>query len=169
MVHRESCRALTFVDSSVVNGEKIRVLQTNFPALCGRCALLITLLSPSSAPTQEIVVHSAAEITELELSTLRAAFGMRLLEWPDGTRVVPFVMEPDSAMHIQFVKNVLQIFPYQLQQAWDRLVFSGTGQSPRVVSSPAEMRRRVSRTPGAIGYLPSEYLDGSVSAVEVIK
>jgi hypothetical protein len=105
----------------------------------------------------------------MDLPTLRAIFGMRLLEWPDGTRVTPFVMDSDSELHARFAKNVLQIFPYQLQQAWDRIVFSGTGQAPLVVSSPSDMRRRVAQTPGGIGYLPSEYLSDSVSAVEVVE
>jgi hypothetical protein len=131
--------------------------------------LLPALLSPPVALTQEVVVNKAVEINELDLSTVRAVFGMRLLEWPNGTRVTPFVMEPDAVLHIRFAKNVLQIFPYQLQQAWDRLVFSGTGQSPQVVGSPLEMRRRVAETPGGIGYLPREYLNDSVSTVEVIK
>jgi hypothetical protein len=138
-------------------------------AVLGQCALLVALLSPSAALTQEVIVNTEVEITQLDLSTLRAAFGMRLLEWPDGTRVVPFVMEPDSAVHVRFVKTVLQIFPYQLQQAWDRLVFSGTGQAPRVVGTPLEMRRRVAGTPGGIGYLPHEFLNDTVSTVEIVK
>jgi hypothetical protein len=138
-------------------------------AILGQFVLLVTLLSPSAALPQEVIVNRAVEANRLDLSTLRAVFGMRLMEWPDGTRVVPFVMEPDSAVHVRFVKTVLQVFPYQLQQAWDRLVFSGTGQSPRVVASPSEMRRRVAETPGGIGYLPREYLDGTVSTVEVVK
>jgi hypothetical protein len=78
-------------------------------------------------------------------------------------------MESDSTVHARFAKNVLQVFPYQLQQAWDRLVFSGTGQAPLVVNSPGEMRRRVEETPGGIGYLPSDYLSDSVSIVEVVE
>ena len=37
--------------------------------------------------------------------------------------------------------------------AWDRLVFSGTGQAPDTVTSTEEMLARVASTPGAIGYL----------------
>lgn len=150
-------------------GERITVQRWNIYTVLGQFALLVALMSPSAVVTQEVVVNRAVNINQLDLSTLRAVFGMRLLEWEDGTRIVPFVMEPDSAMHVRFVKNVLQIFPYQLQQAWDRLVFSGTGQSPRVVRSPLEMRRRIAETPGGIGYLPGRYLNGSVSAVEVAK
>ena len=135
----------------------------------GQLVLLVACLASTVAPAQQIVVNKGLDVTRLEVANLRAIFGMRMLEWPDGTRVVPYVMTPDSDLHIQFVKGILQIFPYQLQQAWDRLIFSGTGQSPVVVSSPLEMRRRVAQTPGGIGYLPDGYLNDSVSPVEIIK
>jgi hypothetical protein len=105
----------------------------------------------------------------VELATLRAIFGMRLLEWPDGTPIRVYVMNSDSELHHQFTKGTLQIFPYQLQQAWDRLVFSGTGQAPREVASVEEMRRRISETPGAIGYLPANELTENIARVEVVE
>jgi hypothetical protein len=126
-------------------------------------------LVPPRMIAQEVIVNPSIGVSQLDVPTLRAVFGMRLLEWPDGTRVTPFVMDSDSTVHTRFAKDVLQVFPYQLQQAWDRLVFSGTGQAPLVVSSPADMRRRVAQTPGGIGYLPNEYLSDSVSTVEVVE
>jgi hypothetical protein len=133
--------------------------------------LIITavVLMPSRSIAQQVIVNPSLGISQLDLPTLRAVFGMRLLEWPDGTRVVPFVMDSNSSVHTRFTKEVLEVFPYQLQQAWDRLVFSGTGQAPIVVSSPADMRRRVARTPGGIGYIPNEYVGDSVSIVEVVE
>ncbi|MCG6942703.1 MAG: hypothetical protein LJE69_15800 [Thiohalocapsa sp.] len=121
------------------------------------------------ASAQEVIVNPALGISQLDLATLRAIFGMHLSEWPNGTRVTAFVMEPDSKLHARFAKNVLRVFPYQLEQAWDRLVFSGTGQAPLVVHSPEEMRRRVAATPGGIGYLPSGYPADSVVQVEIFK
>ena len=132
--------------------------------------LLITALAlmPEMSIAQQVIVNRSLGISRLDLPTLRAAFAMRLLEWPDGTRVVPYVMNPDSSVHTRFAKQVLQVFPYQLQQAWDRLVFSGTGQAPIVVTSPADMRRRVAQTPGGIGYVPDDYINESVSTIEVV-
>jgi len=138
---------------------------------CLATGLMVTalILLPQSSIAQQVVVNRSLGISQLDLPTLRAAFGMRLLAWPDGTRVVPFVMDSNSTVHARFAKQVLQVFPYQLQQAWDRLVFSGTGQAPIVVKSPTDMRRRVAQTPGGIGYVPNEYVDDSVSTVEVVE
>jgi hypothetical protein len=139
------------------------------PANALRASLFATwmLLLGGSAAAQQVVANHAADIRQLDLHTLRAIFGMRLTEWPNGKRITVYVMDPDSPLHNRFAKRQLQLFPYQLTQAWDRLVFSGTGQSPIKVGSSVEMRRRLLATPGSIGYLPHDVnLDGLIK-VEV--
>lgn len=81
---------------------------------------------------------------------------MRLRKWPDGQVIKVFVLKDDAPHHIEFSKSILHIFPYQLRRAWDRQVYSGTGQSPNKVKSIEEMWEKLSKTPGAIGYLPIE-------------
>lgn len=119
------------------------------------------------ANAQEVVIHPSQQDSQLTLNALRGMFGMRLRTWPDGTPVKVFVLGDDSAVHQAFAKRVLQIFPHQLSRAWDRLVFSGTGQTPQVVKSAGDMLVRVINTPGAIGYLPSEMIDERVQRVEI--
>jgi hypothetical protein len=62
----------------------------------------------------------------------------------------------------------LSIFPYVLRNYWDRMVFSGTGQSPSEVGSAAEMRERLLNSPGSIGYLPAELLDPRLRILKVV-
>ncbi|MGH8580646.1 MAG: hypothetical protein ACREVK_11175 [Gammaproteobacteria bacterium] len=130
-------------------------------------ATSLGLLWPPAARTQEVIVNRSQAQGELSRNALRALFGMRLRAWPDGTAVRVFVLGDDSAAHKTFAKRVLQIFPHQLSRAWDRLVFSGTGQAPEVVQSPEEMLVKVASTPGAIGYVPGEVSDERVQRVEI--
>lgn len=104
---------------------------------------------------------------DLSKNALRAIFGMRLRTWPDGTPIRVFVLGEHSQIHAKFAKRNLGIFPHQLRRAWDRLVFSGTGQAPFEVSSATEMRASIASTSGAIGYLPKETVNESVRVVEV--
>ncbi len=115
----------------------------------------------------EIVCNPGVSENTLSKSSLRAIFGMRLHEWPDGTAIRVFVMPDDSSVHAAFSKEKLNVFPYQLRAAWDRLVFSGTGQAPNTVSSPEEMLAKVASTPGAIGYLTKSRIDGSVNVLQI--
>ena len=115
----------------------------------------------------EIVTNPGVNETTLSKSSLRAIFGMRLHTWPDGTAVRVFVMPDDAPLHAAFSKEKLNVFPYQLRSAWDRLVFSGTGQAPGTVTSPEEMLAKIASTPGAIGYLNKSMTDGRVNVLQI--
>ena len=141
----------------------------------GRFVLLLCLLLGMNcawnmawaAEPYEVVTNSNVTEKTLPKSSLRAIFGMRLHTWPDGTAIRVFVMPDDAPLHVAFSKEKLNVFPYQLRAAWDRLVFSGTGQAPDTVTSPEEMLARVVSTPGAIGYLIKSKTDGRVNVLEI--
>jgi len=121
-------------------------------------------------------------------NTLSAIFGMRLRAWENGTPIRVYVLPDNHAVHIAFCKQILGVFPHQYRTAWDRLVYSGTGQAPLeveseeqmrarlagtrgeapvVVGSEEEMRTRVSGTAGAIGYLTRKMIDESITVLPV--
>lgn len=89
----------------------------------------------------------------IDKEQLREIFFLRRTSWPDGTPIHIFVLPDQDPLHIRFTKEVLGVFPYQLRSAWDRMIFTGIGVPPTVVYSMEEMRERVEKTSGAIGYL----------------
>lgn len=114
-----------------------------------------------------VIVNPEVPTTNLGANALRAIFGMRLRAWPDGSAARVYVLKDDSQTHVQFAKQQLSIFPHQLRRAWDRLVYSGTGQAPRTVDSEAEMIAQVASTPGAIGYVSEEMVNDNVRVVDI--
>ena len=117
---------------------------------------------------QQIIVNPAVTEQSLTLNGVRAIFFMRLTQWPnDGSSIKVFVLPDDAPLHIQFTKNRLNVFSRQLRRSWDRLVFSGTGQSPIVVENVEEMRERVANTPGAIGYVQEIKEDDTVRPLAI--
>jgi hypothetical protein len=132
--------------------------------------LLVSLagLFPATlACGQEVVVHPGVAVETVSRNEARAIFGMRLRNWPDGSRIAVFVLSDAAPTHVSFAKTQLGIFPHQLRRAWDRLVFSGTGQAPTEVRSEEEMRAKVSTVAGAIGYLRRESLNGTVRVLQI--
>lgn len=105
------------------------------------------------------VVHPSVTLPSITRNFARALFGMRVAQWPGDGDVTVFVLPDQHNLHAAFAKNILDVFPQQLRNAWDRQVFSGTGQAPIEVSSETEMQDRVATTPGAIGYLPKDKID----------
>nr|WP_090829193.1 hypothetical protein [Nitrosovibrio tenuis] len=132
--------------------------------------MLLSIFAPriaSATEPYEVIANPSVAEKTLSKTSLRAIFGMRLHTWSDGTAIRVFVMADDAPLHAAFSKEKLNVFPYQLRSAWDRLVFSGTGQAPDTVASPEEMLARVAGTPGAIGYLTKSKTDGRVNVLQI--
>ena len=126
-----------------------------------------TIAFAAASEPYEVITHPGINEKFLSRSALRAIFGMRTHTWPDGTAIKVFVMPDEAPLHAVFSKEKLNVFPYQLRAAWDRLVFSGTGQAPETVTSPEEMLAKVASTPGAIGYLTKSRMDGRVNVLQI--
>lgn len=118
-----------------------------------RLLLILCLLGGAKAWAVVIIANPNVSVTSLSQNAVRAMFAMKLLQWPDGQPVRVFVLPDDNPLHRAFCKEALDIYPYQLRQTWDRLVYSGTGQAPTEVGSEQEMLRKVASTPGALGYV----------------
>ncbi len=101
----------------------------------------------------DLIVHPGVTTPGLTRPMARALFSMRMLNWPDGQPVHVFVLAEENPSHQSMVKEVLDLYPYQLREAWNRLIYTGVGQAPIQVSSEQEMKKRVAATPGAIGYV----------------
>ncbi|MEQ5803067.1 hypothetical protein [Halomonas sp. H10-9-1] len=138
-----------------------------------RAALLLWLLplggGHAVAEEQTVLLVAHADVTTQRLTrdTTRAIFAMRQRTWPNGQAARVFVLPNDHPVHERFVKERLAVYPHQLQLAWDRMVFSGTGQAPDRVRHQAEMLERIATTPGAIGYLEREYLDDRIQVISM--
>lgn len=114
-----------------------------------------------------VVASPSVVVDALSRNELRAIFFMRRRTWPDGTPIQVFVLPDDRPLHQAFCKQILNVYPHQLRRAWDRGVFSGTGQAPIEVETIEEMQEKVASSQGAIGYIGRDHLDASVKAVTV--
>lgn len=115
--------------------------------------MFLFLCRPESGLAGIIVNGNVNIESSISRYTLLSIFSMRLRSWPDGQEIRVFVLPDQYPANDSFIKQELGIFPYQLKNIWDRLVFSGAGQAPVIVSSPQEMLQKVRSVPGAIGYI----------------
>lgn len=114
-----------------------------------------------------VIANSNVSANTMTKAGLRSIFGMRKRTWPEGNHIQVFVLTDNNPTHIHFTKNVLHTFPYNLRRIWDRQIYSGTGQSPTVVTSEEEMRKRVSVTNNAIGYVSEKWVNEKVKILEL--
>ncbi|SEN29160.1 hypothetical protein [Nitrosomonas marina] len=144
----------------------MRTRNTNY--LCILLIILLFVITDVKAETRyQIVAHPSVDEDSISKNYLRAIFSMRLRAWSNDLIIKVFVLPDDNPLHHSFSKEQLGLFPYQLRQSWDRLVFSGTGQAPTTVSSNEEMRLKIMNTPGAIGYLETAYIDDEINVLQI--
>ncbi len=114
-----------------------------------------------------MIANPQLAIDALPRDTARAIFAMRQRTTPRGESIHVVVLPDDHPVHARFAKKLLDVYPHQLRLAWDRMVFSGTGQAPDRVDSQAEMLQQVATTPGGLGYVERGFLDDSVQVLSL--
>ncbi len=138
--------------------------------LTGCLLLMLTLVSFCSLadePATLVIANRTVHQSALPLETLRAIFAMRQRTLPDGQAVHVYVLPDDNPVHEDFSKKVLGVYPHQLRLAWDRAVFSGTGQAPNEVDDETEMLEAIGSTPGSIGYIQQSSLNDQVRVLDI--
>jgi len=132
-----------------------------------RILLLLLLLCPNTMWALEVIVHPDVPMQSVSVTQLRGIYSMRQQKWPDGTPVRVFVLSNQTALHQQFSKQKLQMFPYQLDRIWQKITYSGLGSAPVVLSSELQMIEMVSSTEGAIGYVENANERSSVKLLPI--
>lgn len=109
------------------------------------------------------VIINIDDVQQLSrVRSLSSIFSMRTRLWPNGEKIHVFVLADDNELHKAFVKEKLHIFPHQLRRTWNRMTYTGIGQSPVTVDSVAEMLEKVKRTKNSIGYIDKKVEDENI-------
>lgn len=130
------------------------------------CCLLITSSATYAQQNAKVVVNNDVNITSLTRSEVRDIFTSRKQYWSGGSKITVFVLDSDTPAHQAFCRQVLNMFPYQLDRLWNQIIYSGQGERPKTVESESALINAVASTPGAIGYIYDEAT--SVNVHEVV-
>lgn len=123
----------------------------------------------STAKAVEVIVHSQNEISSQHLTTyqVRQIYTMRQTVWPNGQRIVVYALPSNSITHKRFSKEILKIFPYQLDRIWRKLTYSGLGTMPIILESVSELKLAIANNPGAIGYIEGSDAKGYFNVIDI--
>jgi ABC-type phosphate transport system substrate-binding protein len=130
-------------------------------------ALLILTSFSSIAESVTVIAHTTVTSSVLTTAELRRIYTMRQITWSDNVPIVVFVLPSNHLIHQTFCKQVLKLFPYQLDRIWHKLTYSGVGVAPIEVNSLQEMLSAIQNTPGAIGYVESSIELSNVRVIEI--
>ena len=116
-----------------------------------------------------VIVNDNVKVNSLSESSVRWIFSMRQTTWEDGSAIKVYVLQQQDPAHQNFCKEVLSMFPYQLERTWNKLAYSGLGEKPTLVTDSQEMIDMVSQEPGAIGYVLSTSLPPNLHVLHISK
>src|SRR4051812_47469993 len=86
-----------------------------------------------------------------------------------SVQFVPVEQPENSPIRAEFYKKVLEKEPAQVQAIWSKIVFTGKGKPPKEAKSSAEVKKIVSESPNAIGYIEKSAVDDSVKVVATVQ
>lgn len=128
---------------------------------------LLLVVWPNNLCAEELLVNVSTADTKISRNKARLYFSQRLTRWPDGTSVTLVVLPDNDPLHIAFSKKTLGLYPYQLRRAWNRRLFTGTGQQPVTVTSEQEARKIIAMTPGSLSYVSGDKQNKEIRKMEV--
>ena len=127
-----------------------------------------TVAANDSASRYVMVAMPPPDINSISINEARSIFSMRVYRWPDGSPITVFVLPDDSHAHQTFIRNQLGLLPRQLKRNWERMVYTGIGKAPQVVANEEQMLKELLATPGAVGYVNADVLDGKGAQLHAI-
>lgn len=115
-----------------------------------------------------IVVNRANPVDNLSFGELRRIFLGGRSYWTNGRRITLVMRDPGEPERRTILRDVCGMNEDQLKTHFLHGLFTGEILvSPKILSTPAGVRKFVFNVPGAIGYLRASDIDASVKVVRI--
>ena len=112
-----------------------------------------------------VIVNPQNRTLRLDGSELTEIFTASRRTWPDGQAITAFNLPANDPLRVAFDRAVVGMGPDEVGRFWVDQRIRGGAKPPRQIDDPKLMLRIVAHMPGAIGYVPSDLVDGSVRVV----
>src|ERR1700758_5084004 len=115
-----------------------------------------------------IIVNQSNPVENCSFEELRKIFLGERSHWPNGRRITLVMLDPAQPERKVVLREIYGMNEKDLSQHFIQGVFTGVVfVSPKTLASPSEVLKFVFNVPGAIGYVRSSDLDGSVKILRV--
>lgn len=125
---------------------------------------LITLLSillscavsaetQPQVPDSSIAIVANNKVDTLTNQQIYRLFSLRQKLLPSNVPVRLVIQPLSNPITQDFTQQVFDLYPYQLKRLWDRQVFSGKANLPKVIKDETELINFIIQTPHSLGYI----------------
>jgi ABC-type phosphate transport system substrate-binding protein len=128
--------------------------------------LFILLFTICTSPQAEVaIIVNPSNNSQISESEIQRIFLGKITNFPDGELAVPINQSEQAAATDEFNTDVLKKSSSQLKVYWSKVLFTGQGTPPKVVTSDEEVVKLVSANPNLIGYIDSSMVTSSVKVI----
>lgn len=138
-----------------------------FFARISLCVLTLVVSLAANVAWADVVpvVSARSAVDELSKSQVVDIFLGKTDRFPNGEPAVPIDQAEGSEVRDAFYVQFANRSAAQLKAYWSKIVFTGKGQPPRVVSPSEKVKRVVASNPHLIGYIERADVDSNVKIV----
>lgn len=129
-------------------------------------SLLLISIAYGNAP-DTLVANPDGLPSNISNQQLANILTLKKTAWSNKQRIQIYLYHEDSEAFSSFIVEQLGLFPYQLRRHWQRASFSGRASAPVIVDDLDELVEIISKTPGAIGFIPHTMISGELERVEI--
>ena len=118
--------------------------------------VIMLFMVTDALPAQDsfkVIVNGSNTIGELSKSMLTRFFTKKVMEWDDGSEVLPIDLQRDSTVRRIFTQIVLQKDVASMVTYWTVQLFSGRSTPPVELETEEDILKYVQTNKGAIGYI----------------
>lgn len=123
------------------------------------------LLGSSTATAAPVLIgHKNVAAEKLDVAAVKAIFLGKKVAWDGAGRVVLAVLKSGPVAD-EFLQGTVAMNASAFNNHWRRLAMTGGGTAPKTFDKEEDLRKFVSETPGAIGFLEAKNTDASVATL----
>jgi ABC-type phosphate transport system substrate-binding protein len=118
----------------------------------------------------QVAVIANKSVSESSINTgkLGDIYSLRLKTWGSGSAIIPVTLKSDNE-DVQKFFSAIGKSNMEMKKLWMKLQLTGEGQPPVGFGSEDEVLSKVASTPGAIGFISADKVNGSVKVLLTIK
>lgn len=131
------------------------------------CALWASCVLATTCAFAEVVVVVSAKskISSLTVSQVAQIFLGKTSKFPDGKDAIPLDQLEGSDIRNEFYAKVTGKDPAQINAYWSKIIFTGDGQPPKVVTGNDSVKKAVIKNLNTIGYIDRSAVDKKVKVI----
>jgi ABC-type phosphate transport system substrate-binding protein len=115
-----------------------------------------------------IIVNLANPIEDVSKVELRKIFLAERTYWPNGRRITLVMRAPGDPERKSVLREICQMNEEEFKNHFLHGLFTGEILvSPKILATPAGVRKFVFNVPGAIGFLRAEDVDATVKVISI--